>query len=564
EQGPGLGGRVRGGRNEHRLHDCRHGGRSAAPAAGGDPGEDRALQAQAGGHEGESEVLLRPVRRPGGPRRQPRGHRPPGPRRLHRLRRAGDAPRAELDRARPPGGAHPPRALVRAGPRQQGGQLHEGQQRVDLRQRRRGDQGGLLRALRRRPEGPAVRAVHRRGRSAAHDLHAPQQDEPAAQRVDRPRRHLRPRHEGRAQQEGRPALPRHQRRAVRPHVRRPAPARRRRHVARGQGHEAGRVGLDRRGHDDRHRRPPAPGRDPRRHGEPRAQGAPLSQRRQRPAGRDDALPRRRALPPRREVLRGLPDGGHPSRVARADPQGRPDPHHRHLREQGPRLVHGDGPRGHLHRRAAATEGPLQAVPRRRPGGEAHRHQARQEAGEVVDLQARQARPQGAARAQEGPGRHRPGRGRPEPPVGQAPGPAVRHPGLAVLRPARGQASARPRDQHREHRELPLRARRHDAGRRGRCPAPDQGGAVAEVRQRGPERGDPPHGHHVPVAVQRTVRGELPARGRDLGLDDARLRRHRRWQPQPDRGDAEGAQGGQVRLLLPHPPVDAGRVRSREV
>ena len=47
---------------------------------------------------------------------------------------------------------------------------------------------------------------------------------------------------------------------------------------------------------------------------------------------------------------------------------------------------------------------------------------------------------------------------------------------------------------------------------------------------------------------------------DLGLDDAGLRRHRRRQPQPDGVDADGPAAGQVLVLLPHPPVDAGAVQ----
>ena len=137
---------------------------------------------------------------PAGLGREPRRPRHPGPQRDDPPGRAGAADRPRLDGAEPPGRAHPPRALVRARPGQQGGQLHRRQHRVDLRQRRRGDAGRTsCSGRRRRPEGPDLRRVHRPRRAAGDDLHAPQQDRAADGRLHRARRHLQARHDRAAQ-----------------------------------------------------------------------------------------------------------------------------------------------------------------------------------------------------------------------------------------------------------------------------------------------------------------------------------------------------------------------------
>ena len=270
------------------------------------------------------------------------------------------APGDRLDRAEPPGGAHPPRALVRARPRQQGGQLLPRQRGVDLRQRRRGDPRRLPPALGGRPEGAGVRRLHRARPPADDDLHAAQQDGGAAQRLHRARRRLQARHARAAQGDRQARAPRRHRQAVRRHLRRAAQAERRRHPPVRPGHRQGRrVDRHDRRDDHRHGRPPAPRRQAGDRRELRPEGEPVPERRARLRRHADAEVRRDR--PQRAAVRGLPDRGHPPGVARADPQGRPDPDLGHLREQGPRLVRRDDPRGHVHRREGAAQGPLQAA-----------------------------------------------------------------------------------------------------------------------------------------------------------------------------------------------------------
>ncbi len=79
-----------------------------------DQGEVGPLPVEAPGHDGAAVVRLRPVRGPTGPRHEPDRSGPAAQRWVHAVGRAGHAPRDRLDRAEPPGGAHPPRPLVRA------------------------------------------------------------------------------------------------------------------------------------------------------------------------------------------------------------------------------------------------------------------------------------------------------------------------------------------------------------------------------------------------------------------------------------------------------------------
>jgi hypothetical protein len=294
-----------------RRSPCRLRGRRR-PRQGSSRATDRLRgqppRAQGGRHGGEAALVVRPLPRGSGPRRQPRRPRAAAPERLHHLRRAAHAARARHLRALPPGSAHPPRALVRPRPGQRGGQLHRRQHGVDLRQRRRGDQGGLRRALRGGPDRPDLRPVRLRRPAAGDDLHAAQQDVAAAERLHRARRQVGARHAGAARRARRPQVPRHHRRAVRPHLRRAPQAeggRRLHHDARPRGRRD-RVDGDARRHDARHRRPPAPRRavrDRREHG---LQGEPVPERRPRDR-RHPAAEVRGAVEKRRALLRGLPD-----------------------------------------------------------------------------------------------------------------------------------------------------------------------------------------------------------------------------------------------------------------
>jgi plastocyanin len=98
--------------------------------------------------------------------------------------------------------------------------------------------------------------------------------------------------------------------------------------------------------------------------------------------------------------------------------------------------------------------------------------------------------------------------------------------------------------------------------------PGQLGAPARVKQgqsltfvnADQEAGIRLHGDDLPLAMQWSLCGELPDRRRALGLRDARLRPGRWRQPDPVRADPVGHAGREVRVLLPHAPVDARGVR----
>ena len=105
--------------------------------------EGPALRPEAAGHEGAGQVLLRPLRGAHGLGCQPARHRASAEERADPLRRAGHPQGRRPLRALAPGDAHPPRPLVRAPAGQRGGQLPLRPHRMDLRQRRRGDQGQL-------------------------------------------------------------------------------------------------------------------------------------------------------------------------------------------------------------------------------------------------------------------------------------------------------------------------------------------------------------------------------------------------------------------------------------
>ena len=125
------------------------------------------------------------------------------------------------------------------------------------------------------------------------------------------------------------------------------------------------------------------------------------------------------------------------------------------------------------------------------------------------------------------------------------------------------AAAGPRDERGDDRQLPLPAGRPEPVRRGRRAAADQAGHVADVRQRRPGGEHPPLGHDLPVAVQRPVRGATTrsptasgtrARSATTPIDGG--------SPNPVAQTPTDLDGRQVRVLLPHPPVDARRVRGR--
>ena len=318
--------------------------RDHRPRPGRRPGQGpraprRPLRAEAAGHDGEAQLLLRPVHRPAGPGHEPR--RPRAAARSNGFMLSVEPSMRRVDRlvrAEPPGGAHPPRALVRGSTRATrrtttSAATPSGSSATATR-RRRATSGARQR---RRPERARLRrSTSARGKPQPmiymlHNKTAQPLDVYIVLDVD-----LQPRHARAAQGEDGPAAPRRRRRAVRPHLRRPAPARRRRQVRvrdeAGRHRPARQRGLDR---VDRSRRTTARSSAWAATCTPAACGVVVENygSEENPC-RDDGrgyggtllLQLRRALP-QRAAVRGLPDGGHPPGWRAPDPQGRPDPHH---------------------------------------------------------------------------------------------------------------------------------------------------------------------------------------------------------------------------------------------
>ena len=150
------------------------------------PEKMQRFQSKAAGHEGDAQVLVRPVRRPARPRRQPRRHRPPGPRRLHHLRRAGHAPRRTTCTEPSHQEAHIHHAHWFAlDPGNKEDNYTSGNTEWIFGNGDEETKADFSERSAAEPERPDLRPVRRRGRPAADDLHAAQQDEPAAQRLDR-------------------------------------------------------------------------------------------------------------------------------------------------------------------------------------------------------------------------------------------------------------------------------------------------------------------------------------------------------------------------------------------
>ena len=137
------------------------------PPLDGPNGKVARFVPKAAGHRGEDEVLVRALRRPAGPRHEPRRPRPADPRRLHGLGRARHAPR-QADLSEP---THQEAHIHHAhwfalDPGNEEDNYIRRQHRVDLRQRRRGDaRPTSAERSAADPNGPDLRPVHRRRRS---------------------------------------------------------------------------------------------------------------------------------------------------------------------------------------------------------------------------------------------------------------------------------------------------------------------------------------------------------------------------------------------------------------
>ena len=238
------------------------------------------------------------------------------------MRRVGRPVRAD-----PPGGAHPPRALVRGRPGNNAEDNYFGGNAEWIFGNGDEETRGRLprRAARPIPTGPVYGQYIPRRQAAADDLHAAQQDRAAARRSTSCSTSIF-RHGTPEELEEKTGRPHHDvdGRAVRPHLRRAARAGRRRQVRVRDEGKGGRPTAARatdrelddrtssgravRRHDHRHGRPPAPGRHARwwwRTTAARRTRAPTTAR---GYGGTLLLQLRRALPPRAAV-RGLPDGG---------------------------------------------------------------------------------------------------------------------------------------------------------------------------------------------------------------------------------------------------------------